>query len=203
MAVVLPGKFIFLATPYTGSHAVARALGRLPGAFAAFDKRRGIGHHALLSEVRQVAGARLTGTEAVIVAVRNPYDVLISWYLRNRSHYQVTHRAKQRGRDLTLRDFLELWIEAEPFPYLVRGRIFYHASEIDKRVPRFVLRHERLEAALNAALRAVSVPCVKVGRENATPGKDHWSLYYDDPTYAFVNEKFRDDFVKFGFSFRW
>lgn len=47
------------------------------------------------------------------------------------------------------------------------------------------------------------MPGVKVDRENVTPRKDHWSLCHDDPTNAFVNEKFRDDFVKFGLTFRW
>lgn len=206
MAVVLPGKFIYLATPYTGSMACTRALKKIPGAFVAQDKRRGVGHHARLEDVKRVAADELTGTEAVIVAVRNPYDVFVSWYLRNLTHFQVKHLVKielNGERDPTLREFLELWLEADMFPYMAEGRVFYHAEDGGRRVRRIVVRHENLEASLNAALREISAPVVKLGRENATPDKDHWSTYYDDATYAFVNERFQEDFVKFGYSFRW
>lgn len=203
MAIVLPGKFIFLATPYTGSMSVARALKKIPGAFAAYDKRHGVGHHACLTDVKRVTADKLTGSETVLVAVRNPYDILVSWYLRNLNHFQVRRFAEKKRRDPSLREFLELWVKADMFPYLVKGRIFHHAEDGGPRISRVVLRHERLEDSLNAALRKLSVPVVKVGRENSTPGKDHWSLYYNDPTYAWVNENFRDDFVNFGFSFVW
>jgi hypothetical protein len=205
MAIVLPGKFIFLATPYTASMAVARALKTLPGVFVAYDKRHGIGHHARLDQIKQVAQQRLTGTEQVIVAVRNPYDVFVSWYLRNLNHLQVLHLVKVKGlqRDPNLREFIELWADLDMPPYVSKGRIFYHAEDGGHAVTRKIVRYEDLENSLNAALRACKVPHVKVGRENETPDKDHWSSYYDEDTYAFVNERFRDDFVKFGYPFLW
>lgn len=205
MAVVLPGRFIFLATPYTASQAVVRALKELPGAFAAYDKRRGIGHHARLAQIKEVAKGRLMGNEQVIVAVRNPYDILVSWYLRNLTHLQMLHLCKVKGikGDPSLRDFVELWLDLDMPPYLSGKRVFYHASDGGHAVSRKIVRYEDLDNNLNAALRACNVPHVKVGRENATPGKEHWSSYYDTETYAFVNEHLRDDFVEFGYSFLW
>jgi hypothetical protein len=203
MAIVLPGKFIFLATPYTASMAVARALKDLPGAFAAYDKRHGVGHHARLDQIKKTAGAKLTGTEQVIVAVRNPYDVLVSWYLRNLGHSMVVRmvRGTKEDRNATLREFVELWLDLDMPPYVTDGRMFYHADDGGLAVPKRIVRYENLENTLNAALRACKAPHVKVGRENATPGKDHWSTYYDAETYAFVNDRFRDEFVKFGYPF--
>ena len=200
MAVVLPGKFVYLATPHTGSMAVAAALKNINGAFSAYHKPRGIGHHATLKEVKRVCGDQLTGAEVVFTTIRNPYDVLATWYVRNEYHFQMRRLEEQLERELTIRDFLELWLKLNTRPHLVNGRIFYHALECQK-----VIRYENLQGELNALMRKIpgTPGSVPLERENPTPSKKHWSLYFDDPTYAWINEHFQADFVDFGYPFIW
>jgi hypothetical protein len=198
MAVVVPGKFIYLATPFTGSMATAYTLKRLPGALVPTDKMRGIGHHATLEEVRQVVGDRLVGNEHVFTFVRNPYDLLVTWWLREQHQFQVRALERKLNRPPTMLEFIKLWDEARPFPYFKDGDMFYQTRRAQT-----VLRYERgITREINSVMRKLGgVSSVEIGHQNVTEGKDHWSMYYDEETYGFVNEAFRDDFVKFGYQF--
>lgn len=191
MAVVLPGKFVYLATLHTASSAITTALKSLPGAFQPKDPRAGIGRHATLDRIREICGSVLTGTEVVFAAVRNPYDVIVSWYLRNRTHFQVPHGA-------SLLQFLRAWVELDAEPFMRDGRLFYVAADA-----RHVMRYERgIESELNHVLRKIPMmPAVTLTRENVTLGKIHWSTYYDRETYEFVNETFAHDISQYGYCF--
>ena len=192
MAVILPGKFVYLCTPHTASNATVAALKEIPGVINVKDPRGKVTYHATLEQVRSIR-EDLTGTELVFTAVRNPYDVLVSWYLRNR-HY---HRLKE---GIAYLDFLQEWLKRDSWPYVYDGKLFYHAEDA-----RVVMRYELgIEAEVNSVLRKIAgMPQVRLGLENETPEKDHWSTYYDQATYAFVNDTFRDDIVKFGYRFLW
>ena len=198
MAIVLPGSFIFLAHMYTGSEVIARALKKIDGAFPAYDKRRGIGHHATLDQVKQVCKDKLTGTEKVFTVVRNPYDTLSCMYFANKNHSQFGFLEERLKRDGTFRDFIELWVEMNLHPYMVEKRLFYQEAQE-------CLRYERLQVELDTLLRRTpgAPGSLKLDPFDELPDKDHWSLFYDDPTYAYVNEQFRDDIVKFGYPFIW
>jgi len=200
MAVVLPGKFIYLATINTASERTAQALKGIDGAFAAYDKRHGIGHHARLKDVKKVCGDRLTGTEVVFTTIRNPYDLLATWFVRNQGHYQMRILEERQGKEGSFRQFLELWLAIDRPPHLLDRRIFYHADDARVR-----LRFETLQTQIDALMRKIPgvPPHVPLGMQKFTEGRDHWSTYYDDPLYAFVNEEFKDDFVKFGYPFIW
>lgn len=200
MAVVLPGSFIYLATMHTASMATASALKQIDGAFSAYDKRHGIGHHARLEDVKKVCGDRLTGTEVVFTTVRNPYDLLATWFVRNKGHLQMRMLEEIHGEEGTFRQFLELWLAMNQMPYMLDRRIFYHAED-----SHYVLRFEALQANLDALMRKIpnAPPRVALQLVNETPGRDHWSTYYDDALYALVNENFKHEFVKFGYPFVW
>jgi len=180
---------------------VANALKKIDGAFPAYNKRKGIGHHATLEEVKSVCGDKLQGNETVFTVVRNPYDVLVSMFLRNRNVYLVRFHEKRLGRDFTLQEFVDLWVQLNQPPSMKDGRLFYHDARVH-------LRYERLEVELSTLFRRLpNIPthakAIQLAPENKTPEKDHWSTYYDDPTYAFVNSKFSDEIVKFGYPFMW
>ena len=206
MAIVLPGKFIYLATMATGSERVAAGLKRIEGAFAAYDKRQGIGHHATLDQVRTVCGDQLTKSEVIFTTIRNPYDMLVTWFLRNRDHFQMRRLKETLKREPTFQEFIDVWLQfdAEPKlrcrPYMVEGRIFYQAMTCSQ-----VVRYENLQAELDGVMRKIpGVPgSVLLAPEQPDPGRDHWSLYYDDATYAYVNEYFQAEFVQFGYPFLW
>jgi len=199
MAVLLPGKFIFLATPFTGSLQVEYALKGLPGAIKVEDKAWGVGHHAMLDQVLETVGKKATGTERICAFVRNPYDILVLWYKQERSRSRMRILGQLIGRRPSFLDFINGWAEHQPEPFLKNGQIFYHAATAHE-----VLRYERgTEKEINAFLRKLpGVPAVKVTPEpSESDDKDHWSLYYDVESYTAANAAFQHDFVKYGYQF--
>ena len=206
MAVVVPGSFVYLAHPSTGSTATTTALLKIEGAFVAADKRRTFGHHASMEQVRSVCGDRLVGTEVVFTAVRNPYDVLASWFVLNENHFQMRHLEEVLHRPPRIADFLDIWTQMDEspkmsaYPWLRDGRIFYHDD-----AARHFVRQENLQHELDAVLRRVpnSPGRATLRREHVTEGKDHWTTYYQPSDYSFVNQKFKDEFSKFGYQIVW
>lgn len=198
MAIVLPGSFIYLAHLYTGDELVASVLKKLPGAFPAYNKRKGIGHTASLEEVKRVCGDKLLGTETIFSTVRNPYDVLTTMFVRHQNHFQVRRLESQFGRDPNLQEFLEVWLEMNRLPYLEGGKLFYQEAQ------EFV-RYERLQMDIDAVVRRLphTPGVLPLGPVSAESDKDHWTSYFDDPTYAFVNEHFGEEIAKFGYPFVW
>jgi hypothetical protein len=198
MAVLLPDKFVFLCTPHTGSMAVTHALKRLPGAINVQNKAWGVGHHATLEQVRETVSDKMTGNERVIAFVRNPYDLIVTWFLREQGRSRMKYLGRILGHPPTLAEFIEAWTREQPDVYFVDGRIFYHADEADQ-----VLRYERgLDREINSVLRKLrGVPSVEIRVENETPNKDHWSMYYDAKAYEAANTAFQHEFVKYGYQF--
>lgn len=180
--------------------AVATALKKIPGATNVQDKAWGVGHHATLDQVKETAGDQMTGNEKVFAFVRNPYDLAVTWYLREKGRSRMKYIGKMLGRRPMLKDFIETWAKEKPEVYFKDGRIFYHAAEAD-----VVLRYERgLEREVNSVLRKLGeVPSVTVAVENETPDKDHWSMYYDAETYKVINAAFQHEFVEYGYQFLW
>jgi len=204
VAVLLPGKFIFLAHPHTGSSSMVLAL---QDAFPeALDVRP---HHMSLADVRgdtgtahmeQISRARgriwdhrpgkrpgpevtpkivrelVTGDEHVFSVLRNPYDFLATCYVR-------------RGRGTSFVDFVRSYDER---PYVEAGRLYYHEPDSDT-----LLRYELLQAGLDLLMEKLGLPRIELGRHNETPNKDPWDTYYTPETYRVVNSRFGDEFSKF------
>lgn len=198
MAVVLPGSFIFLAHMYTGSSAVAQALKKVPGTIVAYNKAKGIGHHATLDQVKQVCGDKLTGTEKVFTFIRHPYEVLLDMWLTNRNHLHTRLLERDLKREPTFKEFLQNWYELNMMPYMHEHRLFYHKAQIH-------LRYERLQVDLDTLFRRLpgTPSSLKVNLQGYELERDHYTTFYDDPTYKLVNELFRDDIAKFGYCFIW
>jgi hypothetical protein len=200
MAVVFPGKFIYLATIHTGAMATANALKTIDGAFSAYDKRNGIGHLATLDQVKQVCGDQLTGMELVVGGVRNPYDLFVSWMHHSDQHLQVRRWEQANKQTINVRGFLELWLEMNHDPYFRDGRVFHQAKDCKK-----FIHFENLQVDINSILRKIPEMPSEArlrGMPEMRP-RDHWSTFYDDDTYAFVNEHFQQEFVEFGYPFVW
>jgi hypothetical protein len=204
VAVLLSGKFIFLAHPHTGSSAMMLAL---QDAFPdAYDLRP---HHMSLEDLKGPQGAfrmeqigrqrgrlwarhkdvrhpdgvdpsvvqRLVkGTEHVFGVVRDPYDFLVSCFVR-------------RGRGQPFEGFVRGYNES---PYIEDGRIYYHADDCDT-----LLRHENLQPELDALMEKLGLPPVPLQRHNETKGKQPWQSYYTPEAYRVVNERFGDEFSRF------
>jgi len=173
MAVLLRGKFLYLATPRTGSSATAVALKKL-GARSVHG-----GHHVGLEDVRPYKG------ELIFTTIRNPYDVLVSWYVR-------IHRTNDFP--ISLAEFLRTY-EHEDFTRGDPPTLFYHCHEGVE-----VLRWEDgLEASLNVLLKKLELEPATLLPENVTPKKKPWREYYDDETLQAVHERFGRDLDTWGY----
>jgi hypothetical protein len=199
MAVVLPGKFIFLAHPHTASSSMVLAF---QDAFPeAFDIRP---HHMRLEElkgpngktrVQQISKQRtriydsrphknltdypegfLTGDEIVFTVVRNPYDYFTSRYVRVSAKEPFASFARNyRGK-----------------PYIEKDKIFYHVPDCDN-----VLRYENLQEELNQLMAELELSEVPLGKHNVTKGKEPWESYYSPEAFAAVNERFGGEISPF------
>jgi len=206
MAIVLPGKFIFLAQPHTGSSAMTLAF---QDAFPqALDLRP---HHMPLGTIMEKPGAPgmeqisrsrtriwdhrphklkrlkvklhptivrqyLTGEEIVFTVIRNPYDFLSTCYVR-------------RGGKQDFTSFLESYNES---PYIEDGRIYYHVDDCDE-----VLTWEKMPLCIDRLMRRLDLPEFNLARHNVTKDKKPWPEYYSPKAFEIVNRRFGDEFSRF------
>lgn len=184
MAIVLPGKFIYLANHHVASLATAKALDeQIEGTYRVGP------HHAPVSELSKVrvpfgefelqVSDVILGGEITVSTVRDPYDWFVSCWIRRRKSGQ------------TLEDFLE---NLSGGPYVREGRILGHRSDE-------TLRWESLEKNLNGFLsrfdHSVSLP-----KMNLTPGKKPWETYYSKDAWAIANRRFGREIQRLGYSLR-
>lgn len=198
MAVVLPGKFIFLAHPHTGSSSMMLAL---QDAFPeAMDLRP---HHMTLADIHGKPGAVrieqiqrqrtrvydhrrphlgefptsiFKGNEHVFTIIRNPYDFFVSCYVR---------RSRGHGFEGFVRSYKD-------DPYVRDGRIYYHLDDCHT-----ILRYEHLQSELNALMHRLGFPAFELGRHNETKGKKPWETYYTPKAYEATNGRFGAEFSKY------
>jgi hypothetical protein len=198
MAVVLPGKFIFLAHPHTASSAMVLAF---QDVFPeAYDVRP---HHMHLEELKGPNGktrinqinrqrARVydnrphknkpdfpdlfSGDELVFTVVRNPYDYFTSRYLRMGAKEPFASFVRSyRGK-----------------PYVEDGKIFYHVAKCQR-----VIKYESLQEDLNSLMKELELPEVPLGRHNVTEGKKPWETYYSPEAFEAMNERFGEEITPF------
>lgn len=167
MAVVLPGKFLYLANYHVASIATAKAL---------YEQVEGVyrvgPHHAPvegLAKVRQkgtvLPHERLNvcdvvlGSEVTFATVRHPYDWIVSCWLRN-------------GPEMTLSEYICDLSDTSRGGYMRGGQVFWHR-------PKHLLRWEHLEGDLGEFLIRLGVPEVRLPLVNHTPGKGPWREHYD------------------------
>ena len=208
MAILLPGKFLFLAHPHTASSSMVLAFQDIfPNAY---DLRP---HHMTLNDVRGKQGAirieqisqqrtrifhhrgkrlpdgsvrprstpeeirkLVTGNEVRFTVIRNPYDYFASRYVR--LDKKEPFESFCRGYSAS--------------PYIEGGKIYYHLPDSQR-----ILRYENLQTELNALMKELELPEVPLGQHNPTQGKKPWESYYSPEAFAFVNERFGEEFERF------
>jgi hypothetical protein len=201
VAVLLPGKFIFLAQPHTGSSAMVLAF---QDAFPeALDLRP---HHMSISDVRGLPGAtrmqqisrqrsrvwdhrpgkrdnndidpeivrkHITGTEHVFTVIRNPYDFLVSCFVR-------------RGQGQPFESFVRSYNAS---PYIEQGKLYYHAPNCHS-----VLHWEKMPLCIDRLMRKLELPELNLKRHNVTKDKKPWPTYFTPKAFEIVNERFGVEF---------
>lgn len=168
MAILIPGKLLYLANPRTGSHSVHQALQKKHGAI------KNLSHHAEPRHIPQY------NCEFAFTTVRNPYDALVTWWLR----MQV------RMTD----PFLEFIQTFEGKDFVRNGKMFYQC------IPGVeVTRYENLEEGVNEMLVRAGLEPVKLPLANRTLRKKPWRTYYGPEEYAATNERFGEEIETLGY----
>jgi len=192
MAVLIPGKLLYLAIPRTASVSTETAL-------LAFDGAIRLEKHITYGQVKANPAIPFQGTEVVFATIRNPYDILTTdfYYEEDRfPHFPTFIR------------------EYEHWPFVVQGKLFWLLDEADKawnevglfedhyqgEGPSFVvLEYEDLDDELNILLRAVGLPILNLPRKNVSKDKKPWRTYYTEEAIEAVNERFGDEIETWGY----
>jgi hypothetical protein len=156
MAIKFKNKFIFLAHPRTGSMATVAALEEAGG------HRVGPHHHGF---------AQANSKEITVSTIRNPYDVLATWYTL--TDYTTVNR------------FLHNYKHTS---FIVKGRIFYFADASD----RFLL-YDNLEQEYKKLLNDFNIKPPKLRRINTTPKKKPFMSVFTDADIQTIKTRFSKD----------
>ena len=123
--------------------------------------------------------------------VRNPWDIMVSWYKWRRSHnlsfdkflteYKIKHKyADWLPETLYQTDFL--------------------LDENDNPLVNFIGRFENLQEDFNVVCDKIGIPHQQLPHTNKTKHK-HYTEYYDDETKEIVAERCARDIEYFGYEF--
>jgi hypothetical protein len=160
--------------PKTGTRSVEKVL-------------RGLGAKKLAGR-HGVDKAALRDCRAVYSTLRNPFDVLVSWF-----HY----RPPAGVRDKSFEMWFDLSVRQGRNGYLNRGRALPHATLADR-----FMRHENgLASELNRMLTEVGREPAEVPHIGAAENRRGYRAYYSPALRDEVMERFHLDFDTFGYSF--
>lgn len=171
MAVLVRGKVLFLAHPRTASTAMRNSLEAIGGEVIN-------PHHVAFDhpDVRR----RYRG-EPVLAVIRNPYDMLVSWW---------GVRTWVRERDTKLAGFIAGFDDTKG-NFQRHGKLFYHLPAAT-----IVLRYEDIDTTLKPALEDLGIEPFELPRLNETLGKKDWRSYYDDDAIRAANKRFGDEIAE-------
>ena len=172
--------FCFIAHPKTGSRSVQTALEGI-----GCDNVQG--HHFLDGAVCD--GIRDSGG-IVCSVVRNPFDVMVSWYA-------MFLNSKQYNPDWPNTPSFSSWCPR----FLKTGngwieRGLFYGDEHSTRIIRWELN---LADQLNACLYDCGLPCVELGNEGASKRLDH-RFYYNDNTEDLVARYCYKELARYGYT---
>jgi len=136
-------KAAFILHPRTASHAIAEVLQGIGFTYSGT-------HHIIDSGWVKIA-------KSVACVVRNPFDVLVSWY-----YYQ--------GNGKTFNEYLKDW----PNQWALNG-MFYGLKFCD-----FVIHYENLDSELNEWLQMVGLRPVTLPKVNITKSRQPWERMFMD-----------------------
>ena len=186
VAVIIPGRMIYLRTPHTASVATENAIVRnVPEAVQVLPG------HAYLDEVirdgcltkdGRLVSSILDGErdEVVVTTVRNPYEMVFSWWI------------KSTAMRSSLVDFVTT---CDDHHHLRDGRLFYRADE-----SHVVLNMDTLDEDLSSLMRAIELPVFDIPVDNVTP-KDghHWREHMSGKVLLVMRDRFGDEIEDYGY----
>lgn len=162
MAIVIPGKAVFLEHPRTGSTSIRAALRKSGG--------QPFGRHSFIKAKRG---------EKTVATVRNPFDVLVSWWL-------ITGQTS----------FEEFLLEDHEGFMTKGGRLFYYYKHVD-----IWMRFENLNIDFVSVCRRLGIRPTVLPRFNPTKMKKDYRTYHTPETIEIVKEKYAKELEQF--NYRW
>lgn len=232
--------YLFLMAPRTGCTAIGERvlIAELDGAYfpnADVLDARGLvvaaKKHSTLADLRRAT--LLTDAEAqslvVFTAVRNPFDSLVSQYVKMRTSYaDLLHDPTSFvQRDPVYRESMQQaqqmgfgeWVAARyvrrgpkqiarrstwrsPGAWLRRGWVGpRHMYDGFLHGAHHVMRFERLQQDFDAVLALLGLPSHPIPTWNVTEAKGSYRDYYDNATRELVAHVFAPDLRRFGYAF--
>jgi len=207
---------LFIQTPHTGSTAVARLLIRRSGGVRlpardqrAINPRKAVPHHhATLRQLMDgdLITAEQRGRLIVAAGVRNPFDLLVSEFIRTTSATQ-TRSDGSVIRKLAAPAEFPAWLRWRLGARLqgrLRGRRYAalrdHTEGVDE-----VVRFEQLQEDFDALMKRVGAAPMEVPVINATVGRQrdrrHYSAYFGPDERQAVESVYAGWLDRFGYSF--
>lgn len=156
MPILIKKKILFLAHPRTASQATVTALRKVGGVNA------GAHHHAFMDAPQG---------ETTVSTIRNPYDVLATWF-------------QLSGYD-NLNHFLTKY---EHSFFKIDDRLFYFHAITE----RFLL-YDTLASDFDCLLSDFGLEPQRLYRINTTPKKRPYQSYFDESAKEFVEELYAKD----------
>ncbi len=166
MGVSFGRKLIFLDHPRTGGTSTQFGLARIGG--KTYDR------HCMVYGKANI----------ICSTVRNPYDILVSWYLI----------IKERG--LWGGSFLSFIKGYENYNFTRGGRLFYFVEACNE-----IMHFESLQEDLTRVLKLAKIPNIKLQHRNVTPNRKPYKEYYGEMESTAVANRFTMDIKEFGYEF--
>ena len=192
MAVLFPGKFLYLAHTRVGSRATVAMLKAAGGEEVDTGlSGGGRGHHAHFWNVVRHSDYR---GEMVVCTVRNHFEALVTWWMS-------FNRKGNNCNQYSFGEFLtELVARDECFmTQMKNGQTWWfhrHARWSDH-----ILRHETLQHDLNILMQFHGLPPRDLPRNvNVTPDRPPTRSFYTPFLRAKVEQMFRDEMKHYGYS---
>ncbi len=174
---VIDDKLAFICHPKTGSQSIREAL-------------RGAkvveGMHGVDPSVCE----QLRKKGIVACVVRNPWDLMISWYFY--SHVNPYNIRDERPHDFE--DWLPWFIENDKW---IKKGLFYGAKHCNQ----FIRFEGSLERQINYLLEVSKMPPIKLPHNGKTNHRDY-SHYYNPTTKKLVADRFCGEIERFGYLYR-
>jgi len=187
--------------------------------------------HSTLAELRRAGllNAAESSSLFVFTTVRNPFDSLVSQYVKMRTSYapllddpdsfvqrDPSYRTQMvRASEMTFPEWVhERYVGRHlyqlkrrptwraPMPWLLRGWVgprHMYAGFLEGADQ--VMRFERLQGDFDLALAHLGLPPHEIPPWNVTEAKGDYRELYDDATRALVAHVFAPDLQRFGYSF--
>lgn len=171
-------KVIYLAQPRTGSRSIRAFLYRHT---TVVHK----GNHHYMNEKEVLKG--IDAGYKVVTAVRNHFDIIVSWYYHNRNWF-----GRPKGEE-TFANYVRDFTKHKNNTYVIPHRMYYKYQPVATHVIKF----ENLWTEFSEAtgMRIVNRQRIHSGKSERGPYRE----YYDEETRAFVEDYYRDEMEEYGY----